>query len=208
MYRIVALSLLAVTALVVPALAQDKAAPQDPKSAPAEKPTHHLSSPIVKDIKELEHFIYGEAEITFDTMMDAMTKTFFPLMESLGKNGVVYDYPAIFVYKGATEDPKKKFTFQTGYPARPDCKAPEGFKIRKLEAHRCVSIYFTGPLTELEAAYKAVYAQIAKAGHQPTGESRELYLFWDGEASPNTVVEIQVGIARPAKDDKDAKKEE
>mgnify|MGYP002624852251 CR=1 FL=1 len=178
-----------------------------PPAAESETPKFHLSKPIVKDIAELEHFVYGEVETTFETMMDAMTKTFFPLMESLGKDGVVYDYPAIFIYNGVkSDDPKAKFTLVTGYPARPECKAPKGYKIGKLEGHHGLSADFTGPLSEISHAYQAIFKDLLAAGHQPTGQTRELYLYWDGEESPNTVVEIQVTIAKPGKDH-DAKKD-
>lgn len=185
--------------------AKDKA----PAVAPAkvEKKAYHLSTMIVKDVKAMEAFIAGEAETTRNDMMDALGKTFMPLMEKEGENGTVFDYPAIFIYQGASAEPDAKFKLSTGYPVKPGAKAIGEFKVKKVEGFRCASFYFTGSLTHFGDAYAELFAQVIKAGHKPTGQTRELYLFWDGEDSVNTVVEIQVGIeaAKKADDKKDAK---
>jgi general secretion pathway protein G len=178
---------------------------QKERTAPAstvEKKDYHLSTMIVKDIKTIEAFISGETETTLNEMMEALGKTFFPLMEKEGENGTVFSYPAIFVYHGASADPHKKVKLSTGFPVKPDAKAIGDFKVKKLEGYRCASVYFTGSLMHIGDAYGELMAQVAKAGHKPTGQTRELYLFWDGDDSPNTVVEIQVGIAEVPKDEK------
>lgn len=186
--------------------AKDKAPAAAAPTAKAEKKDYHLSPMIVKDIKAIEAFISGESETTRTDMMEALGKTFFALMEKEGENGTVFDYPAIFVYQGASGEPDKKFKLSTGYPVKAGAKAIGDFKVNKLEGYRCASVYYTGSLTHIGDAYSELFTQLIKAGHKPTGQSRELYLFWDGEDSPNTVVEIQVGIAEEKKpDDKDKK---
>lgn len=187
-------------------IAEDK--PADPKAAPAkedkaEAPKFHISSPIVKDIEPIEAFICGEAETNFEQFMDTLSKTFFPLMEKEGENGTVFQGAPIFIYHGASQDPAKKFKFTAGYAVAPDAKPIGEYKIKKIDGYRCLSVYYTGSLETIDQAYMQLFAQVARAGHTPTGQTRELYLDWHGEASPNTVVEVQVGIAAEKKDAKE-----
>jgi general secretion pathway protein G len=192
-------ALLAVISL--PAYGEDKARAA---AAPAkEKAPYHLSPMIIKNTDAIEKFICGEAETTQEDMMAALQKTFFALMEKEGQDGAAFDYPAIFIYEGNTGDPKKKFKLTTGFPAKENAKAIGEFKVKKVEGIRCASVYYTGSLEHIGKAYESLFTQLIKAGHKPTGETRELYLFWAGEASPNTVVELQAAIA-PA--DKEAPK--
>lgn len=178
--------------------AEEKPADAAPKAA-AEKPAYHLSPMIIKDTDAVDHFIYGEAETDFATMMDTLGKTFFALAELEGKNGAAFDYPAIFVYHGNTGDPNAKFKIATGFPVKETVKPVGDFKIKKLDGIRCASVYYTGSLEHIGKAYESLFGQLIKAGHKPTGETRELYLYWAGETSPNTVVELQAAIGKEEK---------
>jgi len=198
MLRLIASLIIIVAGFAAPLNAEDakdKAPAKAPDKPVADKPAFHLSPMILKSTDAVEHFIYGEMETDQAGMMDALQKTFFPLMEKEGKDGLILDAPPTFVYQGATQDPKQKFKLATGFPTREGAKAAGEFKVKKLDGIRCASIYFTGSLEHFGKAYESIFTQLIKAGHKPTGETRELYLFWAGEASPNTVVEIQVAIA-------------
>jgi len=188
-------SFLFVAATATALAAEDKAPAKAADKPAAAKADFHVSPMIIKNTDAVERFIYGEAETTQEDMMETMQKIFFPLMEKDGKDGIVLNYPAIFVYQGASQDPKQKFKLATGFPAREGTKAVGEFKVKKLDGVRCASIYFTGSLEHFGKAYESIFTQLVKAGHKPTGETRELYLYWAGDASPNTVVEIQVVIA-------------
>ncbi len=182
-----------------PLLAEDPKAKDLPPAAVkpgenAEKSAHHLSQPIVKDVDEIPNLIFAETETTFEEFSDTLGKLFFPMMEKEGENGTVYWGAPIFIYHGASKDPKAKFKFTVGFAVKPESKPIGEFKIKKVDGYRCVSVYYTGPLSSISKAYEAVFAEIGKSGHKPTGQSRELYLDWHGEDSANTVVEVQVGI--------------
>jgi effector-binding domain-containing protein len=126
-------------------------------------------------------------------MAKTLDKTFMPLMEKAKAAGLLGG-PPIFVYHGATGDPTAKFTLDTGLTVPADTKALGEFKVKKLPALHAATAYFTGPLASLGAAYAQFFPQLMQAGHIPTGDMREVYLFWEGPESANNVVEIQIGI--------------
>ena len=66
--------------------------------------------------------------------------------------------------------------------------------MRPLDAFKCAALVLSGPVSALGDAYQKLYGDLVPAGYKPTGEMRELILYWEGEGSPNNVVMIAVGI--------------
>ena len=52
---------------------------------------------------------------------------------------------------------------------------------------------FQGPLSRMGEAWGA-FVPAAMAKGEPTGESRELYLYFESKDSPNNIVELQMGL--------------
>jgi effector-binding domain-containing protein len=157
------------------------------------QPVWHLSPLLVKDVKEVPGYLHGSAETTLADIAKTLDKIFMPLMDKAQKAGLLGG-PPIFVYHGATGDPTAKFTLDTGFAVPADTKPLGEFKVNKLPGYRAATAYFTGPLSSLGAAYTQFFPELMKAGYTPTGDMREVYLFWEGPDSANNVVEIQVGI--------------
>ena len=164
----------------------------------------HVSELIVKDVKEVPVFVYGSAKTTQMKIRETLMETFGEALFSKVKAAGVMPMGApVFIYHGATGDPDQEFSLETGVPieaagAAALAKADLGkFKVRKLEAFHCASVYYTGPVSGLGQAFAKLYPDIAKSGYQPTDEMREVYLAWEGPDSPNNVIELQVGISKP-----------
>ena len=75
-----------------------------------------------------------------------------------------------------------------------DAPAVEGFKIVKLDAFKCATILFTGPLSQIKDAYCKLFDCLGAAGLKFKGGFREVYLYWEGPESLNNVVQIQAAI--------------
>jgi effector-binding domain-containing protein len=127
-------------------------------------------------------------------MMDHINKSFAGL-EAASKQGKVhYTGAALFVYHGVTQDFAKPFTLDIGYLAADDAKAAGEFKVRKLDEFRCATVLYTGPVTSIHAAYGKLMPALGKAGHKPTTENREYYMYYETPDSPNDVTMVAVGI--------------
>lgn len=107
---------------------------------------------------------------------------------------IVPSGPPMMVFHGATPDPAADFTLDIGLIVPDDAKPAGDLKVDKLEKFRCMSVLYTGPVKGVSAAYQKVYPDLARAGHTPTAESREMLLYWEGEDSPNNVIQVSVGI--------------
>jgi hypothetical protein len=49
-------------------------------------------------------------------------------------------------------------------------------------------------MSRIDRAYEKLGPSVTAAGHTPTGETRELYLYWEKPESPNNVIQLQMGI--------------
>lgn len=110
--------------------------------------------------------------------------------------------PPIFVYHGARQDPQAKFTVEIGFPVAEGATAPASgrFKVKKLPAFRCVSLLYMGPISGLSGAYEKLAANTpggaGGAAAARADESRQMMLYWEGEDSPNNVLQVMVALPR------------
>ncbi len=132
--------------------------------------------------KELKIAQMGEFAV------DAITQLVKKATElKLGQGG-----PVMFTYFGFQGDPEQTFTAEIGLPVHKtdlgDAAAPY---IRKAPKFKCASAIFQGPLTKIGEAWHS-FALGAMAKGEPTGESRELHLYFEAPESPNNIVELQM----------------
>jgi DNA gyrase inhibitor GyrI len=136
--------------------------------------------------------IYKEVE----TSLSEMHQTVGPILEQLNalvkEKKVVFDGAAVFVYRGASPDPTKKFKLQVSFAVAEDTKPQGDFKVRKLEPFKCATVLFGGPVASVAKAYEKLFGGLGS--NTPTDESREYYLNWEGVESDNNVELIAVGI--------------
>lgn len=138
------------------------------------------------------HYISGSAQTTFDKMMEVIGK-YIPMLSKGIDDGTIR--PAgcgLFVYKGITEDMSKPFTLDVGWIVSDKTKDQGDLKVRKLEPFKCATLLFTGPVSNISKAYEKLMPAVDPA--KRTGESRELYLYWEGPDSPNNIIQIQLGM--------------
>lgn len=116
------------------------------------------------------------------------------LLKSLAEAKVGTLGPLQVVYHGLSQDPALPFDMEVGVLVPPGTPAAGEAQVRSLAAFTCAAQTFTGSLNEVGRAYGAIYPALLSAGRLPSGESRQMVLFYEGDASTNNLLLIQVGL--------------
>jgi effector-binding domain-containing protein len=141
-----------------------------------------------------QDFIYGGVETTFDKMVDVVNKYIPLLVQGIKEGKIIQKNCAMFVYKGMVEDMSKPFTLEVGWCATENQKDVGELKVRKTAEFKCATILYTGALMNISKAYEKIMPAVKAAGYTTTGESREMYLYFEEPESANNVVQIQIGV--------------
>jgi len=161
---------------------------------PATRPADYVIGPMhVQTIPEMT-YVYAGTRTTLAEIAQVVGKILPKLEATVAEMKSRPKGPVLFVYHGASPDPAVPFDVELGFPFAEDVKAPGDFNVKKLKEFRCATILLTGTMQHLGEAYMELFGQLAQAGYQPTGETREVYLYWDGPESANNVIQIQAGI--------------
>jgi effector-binding domain-containing protein len=138
--------------------------------------------------------LFASRETTFDKLLDTINDILPKLMAACRENKTPVAGSVIFIYHGVNPTDNKPFTLDIGIVVEPEAKAAGDFKIRKLERFKCDTILLSGPVSAMSQAYEKLMPAVMAKKHEPVGEVREAYLYWEGPESPNNVVQIQIGI--------------
>lgn len=174
-----------------------------PLGADDAAPAWHVSKPIVKSIPQRPANIAVSQQASLATLRPRIERALDPLIGAMQAGKVKPAGPLTFIYDGIDGQPDTQFTLTIAQPVRTKDAELKGYTNQPLPAFKCVSVYFTGRYSDLPKAYAKVMPQVFEAGHQPTGVTREIYLYHEAEDSANNITEIQIGI-EPARGDKDA----
>jgi effector-binding domain-containing protein len=140
-------------------------------------------------------FLYLTAETTFAKMGEPVMQGFDKIFGSAVEAKLLIARPTMLVYQGGPHyDPQKTFNLEFGIVVGDDTQAVGDCKVRKTEAFHCATILYTGPVDQQGQAYQKLIPAIKAAGHTPTGEEREMCLYWEGLESANNVFIMMIGI--------------
>ncbi len=101
--------------------------------------------------------------------------------------------PLQIVVEGDVSDPAQPVSLSVAAPIRRVAPARGRFRSGELDTMRCSFVRYEGPWEGLPAAWRALYDTTVAAGHQPSGEARQLVLH-RGNKSNDSIVELQIGI--------------
>jgi effector-binding domain-containing protein len=119
---------------------------------------------------------------------DAVTQLMEKATElKLGQGG-----PIMLTYYNFSGDPAQTFTAEVGLPIwKKDVAKSADVYVRNVPKTKCASAIYQGPLTKIGDAWHS-FATTAMSKGEVTGESHELYLYWEGNDSPNKIIELQM----------------
>jgi hypothetical protein len=153
---------------------------------------------VVTDLRVLQSkprpYLYAEITTSYAEMKPHVEKLMADLHQVMLDANVRPTAPPIFVYRGAAKDMNRPFQLQVGIPVPDGTKDVGDFRVRTLEPMRSATVVFSGPMANIGSAYEQAFQQLFMAGLQPTGETREQYLLWEGGQSPNNVILIGIGV--------------
>lgn len=195
---------LLVTALAVAGLMVQRTSAEPKENAPAsalpgaaqDRGDWTISPPRAITVPGVSYF-----HASFTTTLDEMERV-GPELEELFKTIREADIDLFaeqsgyvtFVYKGVQADRSKPFQLSIGITVPRGTQAVGKYEVKDLPDFKCAAAAYNGPLSSLPAAYQKHYGDLMAAGHMPTDEVREVYLYWEGFDSANNVVWIQAGI--------------
>jgi effector-binding domain-containing protein len=125
-----------------------------------------------------------------DFAVASITELFQKATElKLGQGG-----PVMFTYYNFMGDPDQKFTAEIALPIhKKEVEQSGGPYLRETTKFKCASAIYQGPLNKIGDAWGAFVSGAMQKG-EPTGESRELFLYYESAESPNNIVELQMGL--------------
>src|SRR4051812_3124425 len=191
---------LIVVALLAPLCSTSvlRSAEQPKAGADAPKPAISVGEMRIQTIPAMS-FLSMPAETTFAKMGEPVKIGFDRVFGAAYEAKLFVVRPTMMVYQGSPHvnfRPDAPFKMELGVIVADDAKVdPAGdIKIRKTEPLKCATILYTGPVNDQGKAYEKLIPAITAAGLKPTGEEREMCLYWEGIESSSNVFMMMVGI--------------
>lgn len=179
-------AVLVVGCLATGARAEDKG----PTTAPSEP---NIGAMHVQTLAGMT-CLCGEVETSLQSIAADTMNLMTELQQTLKDNKVQVSGGPVFIYHDMTGDPTQRFKLQVGIPVAEKIQAAGKFKVVDLKPFRCATVLYTGAMAQIGQAYQGLMPMLWQGGMQPTGETREYYLYWEKPESPNNVVQVSAGI--------------
>jgi len=144
------------------------------------------------------NYLHTAAETTFANMGAPVVAAFDKIFFTASEAKLMIARPTMLVYQGGPHyAPDKPFKMEIGVIVADDAKVadlPEELKMRKTAPFKCATILYTGSVDQQGQAYQKLIPAIKAADLEPTGEEREMCLYWEGVESANNVFIMQIGV--------------
>jgi effector-binding domain-containing protein len=138
-------------------------------------------------------YLYASSETTFERVAAPIGATLPAMQKSVSESKFRSVGGPIFVYRNL-KDMTQPFTLDIGYAVPHETAATSEYKVRKVEALKCATVMYSGPVAKISEAYGKLMGAISAANLKSTTTAREFYLYWEGAESPNNIVLVQIGI--------------
>lgn len=158
-----------------------------------EHPTCLLGPAAIQTFAE-GRFFHLKARVTQAEIPGRMRELVPWLLKGLAEAKVGTLGPLQVVYHGLSQDPALAFDMEVGVLVPAGTPAAGEAQVRSLAAFTCATQTFTGSLNEVGRAYASIYPALLSAGRVPTGETRQMVLLYEGDASTNNMLLVQVGL--------------
>ena len=145
----------------------------------------------IKNINQQKVFC-KEFRTTLRDIQQFVAKVPAQLIEEISKEKFEIAGDQIWRYLGGDGDPQTEFTLQIAFPIKANGATSE--QIKDFESFKCFTGMHYGSWSNFGSSYEKIMAELMVAGHQMTGEIREIYHAVDFECEEKNITEIQVGI--------------
>ena len=196
MHRKQALAIIAATLVILATSFGLRPAADDADKAAASKSGVTVGEMRVQTIPALT-YLYFPIETSFEKMGEPVVDGFNKVFRAAADSKLLIARPTIITYEGGPHvnfDKAKLFKAQVGIVVADNTQAAGEAKVRKTEPFKCATILYTGTVNDQGKAYEKLIPAMKAAGLVPTGEEREMCLYWEGVDSSNNVFFMQVGV--------------
>jgi effector-binding domain-containing protein len=167
-------------------------------AAPTTQPMMKAPAFFVSDMRVQTiagfNYAYQSADTTFEKMIEPIGQSIAALQAASADGKLRPKGSLILIYQDL-KGMDQPFKVDIGMPVEKDAAAPgPGFKVRKVEAFRCATVIYSGPMTGIGAAYQKLLTDMAQANLTPGTTAREFHLYFESPESPNNIVQIQMAI--------------
>lgn len=117
------------------------------------------------------------------------------LTQDAERHGLVANGPWIFVSYNLPKDGQSPFRIEFCLPVSANSAYQGRYALKTLRSIDCAAAHHKGPLQTLfSEGYGPLLQEISTAGHELSGESREVYHRWSGPDGADNRIEIQFGL--------------
>ena len=191
-----ALAILAATLVILATSFGRAPAADEADKSTAPKPGITLGEMRVQTIPALT-YLYFPIETSFEKMGEPVVDGFNKVFSAAADSKLLIARPTMITYEGGPHvnwSLTKTFKAQVGIVVADDTQPAGEAKVRKTEPFKCATILYTGTVNDQGKAYEKLIPAMKAAGLVPTGEEREMCLYWEGAESGNNVFFMQVGV--------------
>jgi len=182
--------------LAVPVLARADGPSTQPVpqgNAPADDQDFVISTMRVQELKGMT-YLFVSSKTNIAQLGDHIRQSTEKIQPALKAGAVKPIGPILIIFHGMNQNAGGEFPLEVGFPVADDITAPNGFEIKKLDKFRCATVLYSGSMQQIRRAFEAVYNDLLGAGLEPTDETRQAILLFEGQDSVNNVAMIQVGV--------------
>ena len=86
------------------------------------------------------------------------------------------------------------YVMEVGVPVRAGTPAAGAAQVKTLPSFRCAALLHWGSLEHIGQAYETLFEAVKAASLEPGGEGREWYYHFEGDASPNNIIGLQLEV--------------
>jgi effector-binding domain-containing protein len=158
----------------------------------AESETKNVATIGEMHVRTLRPFTYFY--VSKRTSMAAMKADIVESMAKVaaarGPVGSGEDGPYVFAY--VMDGDPETFEMRIGMPVPEGTPAAGEAQVARYGEFHAATLLLTGSLAHITPAWEALVQAMRREGLTPGAESREWYLYWEGDDSPNNVIWLQV----------------
>jgi effector-binding domain-containing protein len=136
------------------------------------------------------NFLYTTCKATIRTIADVAGAEVPKLFDAIKEANIQQRGPVIFIYRNLTDNLDAPFDVQIGMAVEDNVVPPTGYQSIQLSPSDCATILYTGSMANIGQAYATLMPAAWSYERKPTGETREYYLYFEDDKSPNNVVLI------------------
>ena len=147
----------------------------------------------IKETAERQ-YLCAKKEIKIAELAEFAPATVKALVEKATELKLGQSGPIVIIYFNFQGDPEQKFTVEIGVPiGAKDATVTGEFYVRKVPKFKCAAAIFQGSMSQRGEAWQK-FPGIALSKGEFSGESRELFLNWEGHESSNNIIELEMGL--------------